>query len=453
MNMSNTNKGMSLDEFLGHETNAGGRSGFLRGWRKRKPPAVNTWLHTRAPIIAIWQHGWPRIHTFEDRDTKQTRREVWGGTWNCLESEQVLRKQNKRDDDGARSVPPQACPLCLLIEHLREQVLSGEMKITQPVFEFKIDGDDEHARILTAGGITGLYDNDHLTDVQRADIRKAGVRLTDAWQEAARAKCNYLFRVVDDDHPEGGVQIATETTLLGDKVKQVIRDQMTAMGDVDGNPLKKPYAIRWEHRPAEQEFSKKYHALVMPKLAVREEIRRLIYDEDPPDVSALVAPGNVKALRAAMEQYAVTELPFDDIFAAGEERVGVQHEPKPVPVASKASPPHVVSPPSTRAEVAASDNAVIKSAVAKSRRTVVEEPLAPAPVEDDGHEPCVKCGAMMGPEETVCAACGARYVIDEPAPKPAAKAKPKAAPKAKPSASAGATDDDDIPFAPVGDVG
>jgi len=47
--------GMNLDEFLGHTSTTRGGSKFLN-WRKREPPQIDTWLHTKSSIVALWRH-------------------------------------------------------------------------------------------------------------------------------------------------------------------------------------------------------------------------------------------------------------------------------------------------------------------------------------------------------------------------------------------------------------
>lgn len=429
-------KGLSLEEFMGHDTRSGGGQ-FLRGWRKRQPPAVNTWLHTRAPIVALWQHQWPRLHVFEDRESGQTRKEIWGGSWNCLEHEDVLKRQYRRDENDEREAPPIVCPLCRLIETVRLMVRDGQLKITQPIFKYEVDGDDEHARILTAGGIYNAFgDEKKLTEEQVALMKRARIRPSEAWKENSYAKCNYLFCVVDNEHPEGGTQIAIETTLLGDKVKGVIRDQMTSLGEDDGHPLKKPYCIRWEHRPAEKEFSKRYHALAMPKIKLSDEVRRIIVDEAPPDVSRIIAPGNVRTLRANLERFALVKLPWDDIFgpaeALSDESGNVEDldfgdaEDEPAP-----TPPQQASRPSNP-----------KPAAAPAKEPEPEVEMVA----------CDDCKKPMRIDAAKCPSCGAEYELDKapPPPPPPTKtrsqAKSKAAPPPPPPPPPQPADDDGDEF-------
>lgn len=367
---------MNLDEFLGHTSTARG-GGKILNWKKRNPAQIDTWLHTRSSIIALWRHGWPRIVEI-DRDGEQTR-EVWGGNFNCWESEDVLKRQYKRTDNDDRLAPPQVCPICLLLEYVRGQVRAGKLSWVEPVFRFEGD-DPEAAQVLTAGGLYNAFGGD-LSRQEVADLRRAGIRRDEAWKQSCMAKCSYVFSIVDQTEPEKGVQTAIETTALGDAVKRVIRDQIDALGANEGHPLKHPYAIRWQYKPNEVEFSKKYHALAMPKVVLAPEIRELIFDSPAPDIGAIVGRGNVASLRAVMESHALIDLPFDRLFAAAEAQ---EQAPSPAPAARRAKAPAKAEP---------------------------KEPTYPPGTVI---MPCDACGAEMAETDDTCWKCGAKYELDAP---------------------------------------
>lgn len=408
-----SSRAMALDEYLGHTARGGGNT-FLRGWKKRTPPAVDTVIHTRAPFVALWQHNLPRIQVIE-KEGEPPRREVWGGTWACIEPESVLKGQYKRDrDSGERRVPPTICPACILIEHVRRQVAAGQIKFTQPLFKWEGDEADK-ARVITAAGIfNGYNDKDKLTREQKVQMRKAGISPKESWKENAYAKCNYLFVVVDVDNVDDGVQVAIETTLLGDKIKEAIRDRMVAMGEDEGNPMKNPYAIRWEHHPDKQVFNEKYKAIVMPKIAITEAIRQLIEVQDPPDVSGIAAPGNVKQLRADLESHALVEFPWDEIFGPSEAYIDDDDDDRPA-----AAPP----PESSKQQAVGSGDG------------------------DEEVFSCDKCGKPgLTAFDTECEHCGAKYdpdtgdlLPDEPKPEKRSEAsKPKKRSEAKKPGAAAA---------------
>lgn len=417
---------MTLDEFVTHKASARESGGKILNWKKRKPPSIVTWLHTQAPIVALWRHGWPRVVEIE-RDGEKVR-EVWGGTFNCWEDEDVLRRQYRRNQDGGRLVPPKACPMCKMIEWVRGEVEADRINWLEPIFEFKAD-DERASQVLTATGVSNGY-NGELSRAQVGEMRNAGLRRDEAWKENLMAKCGYLFAIVDSDAPNDGVQVCIETTALGDAVKRVIHDQMDALGETEGHPLKNPYAIKWRYQPDEQEFSRKYHAVAQPKIAMTPEIRDLIVDGPPPDLDAYISRGNADMLRATMESAALIALPFDEFFAESGARPSLdskREEPAKRPA---------------KAEPAKAEPAKARTRDEAPRRRVAKR----APVYPPGTSmlPCEKCGEQMAESDEVCWNCGAKYEIEpEPAPPPPPKRVAKREESAKrPSKSEPAKGDD-----------
>jgi hypothetical protein len=439
--MSNA-RSLSLDEFLNHQTkNNSGKTPYLRGWRKRNPPRVDICLHKTAKTHAIWQHNLPRVVEVDDKMGGKTLK-VWSNAWNCHEDESVLVKQFKRDrDTGERNVPPVICPLCLLQESLRSLYAQGKIGFTEEVFRW-VGDDPEESVSLTLGGLLGMYGKDYLSDEEKKATRKAGIRLDEAWRENMVARCNYLFVVVDNDAPEDGVQVAFENTGLGDKVKEVIFDKITAEGE-DGNPIQNPYVIRWEHHSNAKEPNKKYKAIAMSaKVAPVKEATLELIEGEAPDVSHLLQKGDVVKLRADLEEHCVLPdpsiIPWDDIFLPSElasdsgdpsdDETDEVPEPAPVnkPVAVARKPVSSASSKAKEAEPEPSQKAP----------TTRRKKVAPVPEPEPEPEPgaaeeliaCEECGHMMSVYDAVCERCGAEYEV-EPRPeskpdKPAKPAKP-----------------------------
>jgi hypothetical protein len=420
-----------LDDFLGHTSRERGAGvSRLRGWKKRDDRAINVCLHTRAAPVALWQHGIARVVTLEKDD--ETRREAWGDTWNCIEPEIILKKQYFRDKKtGERETPPTICPLCILIEWVRRMVEAGQMKFCEPLFKW-VGDDESKARVITAAGIFNGYNARELTNEQKKAMRRADVDRRNAWKENAYAKCNYVFTVVDVDNVSNGVQVATETTLVGDKTKEVIRDAKMALGDEEGNPLLNPYAIRWEHRPDEREFNKKYKVIRMERIVVTDEITKLIVDEDPPDRSSIIRPGNVRKLRADLEAHALIDFPWDDIFGPAEQKLGIDHD--------------------ADADDGADDDDDAPPAASSSGG-------GDAGPGDDEQIGCDVCEEPMAVEDLVCPKCGTEYdektgAIVKRGKVKRSRSTAKRRPKAPPAASSRGSsrgddwpgDDDDIPF-------
>jgi hypothetical protein len=413
---------LTFDEYMKHETTSGRRNNYLRGWTKKGQ--VDVWLHTRVLPIALWQHGWQRVMAREDKQTNRKWLEIWGDGVNCLEPEDVLRKQYRRDpDSGERELPPTLCPMCKMIEHVYQEILAGRMGFAEPLFRFEAPtADKEKERTLHAGGITNLFNKDDLDEAQKKAMAAQRVYQKDAWQQNAMSKCKYVFCVVDNAEPQAGVQIAVETTLLGDKVRGVIRDQITNLGPEEGNPFTHPYAIQWQYKPTEKEFNKKYHALPLTRLALREEIRALIYETAPPDTSRLTAPPNLATLRSVLERHAIgvaKRLPWDEFFGPAEQLIGAQ-----APDEGAASfDPGKLTPPEVGAGEVGRAEDVINAAeqAALAAKAPEPAPASPSPqAAADEEVSCDKCAKAMLLSQTVCPHCGHDY---DPKPPPAA-AKP-----------------------------
>ena len=187
--------------------------------------------------------------------------------------------------------------------------------------------------------------------------------------------------------------MAIQAALLGDKVKTVIGDAKNSLGTDEGNPLKHPYCIRWEHRPDEKEFQKKYHAVRMERLELSEEIETLITDTDPPDISNVTKPFDWEKVKAEMQEHCVleVEVPWDDLFAAHEgQDKGEFDEDKPK-AKSKSNGASNGKPASTS-----------KKPESKKSKEPEEEQFA-----------CDECGKAMAASATTCPHCGHEYEVDE----------------------------------------
>lgn len=361
----------TMDEFLGHRGTE--RSGnFLGNWKKDK--RVNVFLHRRQLPVALYRHGVPKVFVQDGEDGAVRR--VFGGQYNCHEDEGVLKRQYHRHDDGSRKHPPRACGVCRLIETVRDMVDEGQLKWTDPLFRFVAD-DPRETQVIHAGGLCNLFGGD-LQDGEKRELREAGISLREAWKENWYAKLSYVMVVVVPEHADEGVQIAVETGLLGDKVKEVIGDAMVeaeAAGNPNlGDPTKNPYCIQWEHRDEDGlEFSKRYKARRMGSIKPSDEVLKLISGEKP-DLSGVTAPHDQKTMRAVLERHClVKSIPWDHVYS--------------------------FEPPAPRSELAKEH---------PDMAGVVDKPAADP--FDDLVE-CDKCGKAMRPDLDTCPTCGTKYDV------------------------------------------
>src|SRR5690606_11423733 len=128
-------EGLGFEDFLDHSQHAGGGS-FLSNWKE--DGSIIVWMHPKARIHVIWSHRWFRFAKDEDGQGGEYK----GNRFNCLEDEKTLQRQRYRLQDGTREHPPTTCPHCLLIEHVRGMIDSGELSWTDPLFKLA-DGDSE----------------------------------------------------------------------------------------------------------------------------------------------------------------------------------------------------------------------------------------------------------------------------------------------------------------------
>lgn len=313
---------MGVEEFLDHSASGKGAGLFLRSWRDPKEgdeAKIMVWLHTMVGFVARWSHRLPRIVVREDRDSGEARKEVWGGTWKCWEAEKLLKRQFYRDDDGEREVPPIICPTCLLAEYVEQQIRAGDLSWVEPIFRYE-GTDPDKSITIHAGGFVSRFRpprNKEFTPKQKGELKKAGIDLRQAFRENGLARCQYVFTVVDDAHPDNGIQITTEAEALGKAMQAKIRDRIDDLGREKGNPLKTPIAWQWEYDETKA-FDKKYRVVPKTSVEMSDEIKELICSTDPPDLSEFLEPGNVEELRADFERYALIDFPFDEIFEPSE---------------------------------------------------------------------------------------------------------------------------------------
>ena len=438
---------LDIDDFLTHSTNSGGSS-YLKGWKKSPTHSATIWLHTQAKVISNWGHQLPHLVTVKDEDSGADVVKVWGERLSCWESEANLKLQYRRNNDGTRKAPPEKCPVCKLVEWARISVEDGSMDILTPMFQF--EGTDEIV-VVRAGHLYNGFSQEGLSETILERMRKAKVFRKEAWRYNANAKAGYIFRVVDNAHPDKGVCIASEPGLLGDKVKAAIAARREAIGMEAGNPLKHPYPFRWKYVENAKTFNDTYAVIALetdvrrfPDVAVplTEEIRRLITETEAPSVDHLTKRFNAQKVRGGLEAACMVDnIPWTEIF--GETEFGDDGY----------EPPGTDFDPAKLGGYKTSGTVQVpaKSEVMpKTRKETEVEMVA-----------CDECGKPMRVTDNTCPHCGHRYVVEqeeEEAPKirtraeaaqvRKAEAKKATQLKVQPKVSSGASEVDNLPFAP-----
>lgn len=417
----------SLEGFLTHKGSISGGSKFLKGWKEKGK--LYAWLHTQQLPIGLWRHNFPQLIVREDKDTRKIVKNVWGQSFNCHENEATLLKQHFRDKNtGVREIIPEACPICRMIEWVFQEVRAGRLSWTDPVFDFRGADDNREDITLHAGGLYNAYSDfgNKLSGEQKDEMKKAGIFASEAWKENTKAGLSYVFTVVDNDDVGKGVQITVEKKSLGDRVKGAINDALESKGVEGGNPQITPYCIEFIFDDTKQ-MDKMYGARIIDRIKLTSDIEELIRSE-PPDLAQVIAPCNLKEVRANMEKHAKVDFPFDLIFdmpAYYESESSESEEAQPSPKASRTpevgnAERFVHSPANTKSDAEIEREAIQNEppVTAPSGRKV----RAPATPPVEMGPPCDQCSAPMAKGVLKCDTCGIEYEADdddEPAPIPA----------------------------------
>jgi len=455
-------KELGFDEFMNHSTGAR-KNTFLKDWKKT-PGYLDAFLHTRRMPIVVHQHKFPRVNV-KERDGK-IERKVWMADLNCWESEEVLGQQYAVTE-GKRDVPPCLCPMCRLQEVMRWYVHTGKIKIHDVVFKCETHEPGKPI-IIHAGSMFGAFGQGavkKMSEAQKEELKKHGIYLSQAWKENTVAKGAYVFTIVDANNVAAGVQITTEPSLLGDKVRGVIADAKVRLGNEKGNPIIHPYAMRWQARPNEEQFDKKYHAVgPMEQVQLTPDILKLI-KSDPPDLSRYTAPFKVKNWRAFAESIycGPVPLPWDKICepAEAEEKKRAEEDKSDGDASFNPDELAETETTGTPPNISAADPG-LPPGMTTGAATSTSTPAATS----DGDElvDCDVCGKEMKISDSKCPHCGKVYEVEAAAPPPpppppprrsrseakagagAAAPPPPATPAAPAAPDQNKADDDDVPF-------
>jgi hypothetical protein len=324
---------------------------------------------------------------------------------NCLEDENLLKRQHWREKDGSRTMPPRICPHCKMIEWIREQIEAGSLEWSTPVFKFETEGDatplDGEEIIIHAGGITGMFQQKDLTKAEQAQLRKAGVKQSEAYTENGLARMQYVFGVLSEADLDGGWVIATGAKTLGDKMKKAIRDEIKRCdGDEKiGHPKFNPYPFEWTY-DENKEFSNKYDVVALSRKRPNQEVQALL-EQGPPNFDSLIAMPKLGALMKNLKASALIDMPIDQFFADAIAEHGEGEEEE----EAKEGKPR-------SAKASKSSKATGSSKAQKAQPEKGPEPEEENEAGEDKEEEsvaCDHCSALMSPEEMVCGNCGTEY--------------------------------------------
>lgn len=394
------------EEFLAHKEWSGGGN-FLKSWRDDGELAVV--MHPKSSILALWNHTWFRFYEDKDKEGKPHQK-IGLMRFNSMEEHDLLSKQKKREEDGSRRYPPVICPFSLLLEWVREQIDEERINWTDVIFTFEGGAD---FREIHAGGFTGLFGNDNLSDEELVELKKAKIDVDEAFKENCVARLEYIFAIVKYEEPEDGVMTAVERRGLGKEMKKAIKAEIAKYAKTKtpekGDPWNTPFVFEWKYDPdgGWDSYSVVVHR--EDSLPITQPILDALKG-DVPDMRQFTEYSNVPLLRASFEEHWSHEVvpPWDEIFKAAEERVkGTDAGKLPTDFAHGAS--------------AEADDDSDDAKADDSTASAEEEPIG-----------CDFCHTPMGAKDVKCSGCGAEYdpannfaCSKKPTDKDVAKAKKK----------------------------
>lgn len=399
--------GLNISEFLQQTSDQGNRGAWLKNWRPDNVGEITVWLHTQAPIVPSFNHVFMLEDEVNDKETGRPKQILRYPRFVSPDPKVVHENQYFREGGELRVLPDQD-PFLILREWLRKAEHIG---LNDAVFEWR---DFKNKQRVT-------WERGELSGLEKRGKQNFGHSLD--------TKTEFVYVVIDNADLGSGIVLAREGKLLGQKMGEVIKQQMSQFGEEEGDPKQHPYAFRWVARSMKTVKSPmdSYVVYKDEKAKLTDEVRGLIEAEEYPDPLPHGQPGDgdMVKIRDAMEKAAKVELPFDLIFSEDPEerralitgRAGKRTPPKskaanpPAPKAAAVPPPQAAAPAAAPA--------------AAGRRKKVDKPAEPPPELI----PCEDCSTPMLPTEAKCAKCGAEYEVDAPAAPPPAAAKVNGAKK------------------------
>jgi hypothetical protein len=167
-----------------------------------------------------------------------------------------------------------------------------------------------------------MFQQKDLSKEQLVELKKARVRVGEAYRENCHAKCHYVFQVINAAKPEDGPVIAFEGEALGKKMQIAIGKEIKRHGEKGkalGDPFQHPYPFRWEYDDTKS-FSDKYDVTAIAE-DPSDEVRAA-FAMDPPSKDDYTQPSNLVELRRSFEAHWVGSIvpPWDEIFGPAMKR-------------------------------------------------------------------------------------------------------------------------------------
>lgn len=298
----NAGRDLDVDSFIKNRTRGAFDDNLITEKHLKDAGSLTLWLHAKAAINVRWCHQWwKRIQV----DDKQTGRKEWRCFFTRINSherdDQVLINQYRRKK-GQRVYAPEDA-FGKLCESIYQAVRAGSLSWVEPLVRFDSDRRDE-IKIVRAGDFYGGFGDRDLDDDQLEELKAAGVFVKDAWKQSLSASARYAFCVVNEDDVGGGNKVFDVNDGIGRRWQRAIEGAIADFGPEKGNPKKTPYPFKVAY-DENAKGADKYAVRALVGKAATSEMLDLIREEDPADVSDLVALYDPDELRASIEAHAV----------------------------------------------------------------------------------------------------------------------------------------------------
>jgi hypothetical protein len=268
---------MSWGDFLNSDGfGDGGDRMYLREWRK-SDGFIIVWVHTASRFNNRLFHLIPYEREIE-KDGKK-KKVIFYFAFVCHESVEARN----------RKLAPKHCPVCRLIELLSED---GTVSDDEVVFQAQV-GDTKRDKISTKADFCGLEGG--------------------SWSGSFTARQQIVLVVVDNDHVDDGLRVATETFTLGEALKKAVKQEMDVNGPEEGDPHQNPYAFKWKYNPKAKLSTDYYSVYAYRKEELTAEIAELLA-EPPVDVSEYTMPGDTQQLREIFDNHIMIDVDMDELF-------------------------------------------------------------------------------------------------------------------------------------------
>lgn len=439
--------GLDLEEFLGHDPDAGkgggGGGNWLKKWKDKGK--LTFWLHALSKIHPVWGHKFIEVGEAKEEGSDKKKPVLRFPHFVCPDNPEVYANQFFREN-GVLKVLPNRDPFIYLREWLRWVGEKELLPLDAIVFEWTDYKQNNQLIRWSLGRVSGLVKSNQTN-----------------WNHTIDAKLSYLLTVVDHDNLALGPKLTSESKMVGQELKKIIQREMESNGTEKGNPFKNPYAFRLKYDEKAKSFNDTYSLFRFNDAVYTREVWDQVWREDAPDATPYTQfqETDMVKIRAAFQTAMQIDLPLDLIFsteledrravlrgagapgtkprkpAGAAESARPSAEPgAPRPSSSRPPPPGGEAAPVSRNAPPPPDASNAGEAAPPPRRKKVEAaPPAPPPKPDVPMTKCDECGTPMKFTDSKCPKCGAEYEVDgepEQAAPPVA-----AAPPAQPTKGAG----------------